>query len=241
MSVNYETRDGVAILTMQTPPVNSLGAATRRGLVEGLGRAIDDDAVKAVVVAGSSRAFSGGADIREFNTPSASQEPTLPTVIAAFERSTKPVVAAIEGVALGGGLELALGMNYRVADKAAKIGLPEVTLGILPGAGGTQRLPRAVGLETATNLILSGALVAAGQLPDRERLVERLIRGSGGDLLHGVRLFDIYRGQPLAPGERSLAYRLLFEAERTLSDEEIESAVADVQAAVVEAGGRIRS
>ena len=180
MSVNYETRDGVAILTMQTPPVNSLGAATRRSLVELLGRAIDDDAVQAVVVTGSARAFSGGADIREFNTPSASQEPTLPTVIAAFERSTKPVVAAIEGLALGGGLELALGMNYRVADKAAKIGLPEVTLGILPGAGGTQRLPRAVGLEAATNMILSGALVAAGKLAST-RLFDLVVDGNAVD------------------------------------------------------------
>jgi 3-hydroxyacyl-CoA dehydrogenase len=166
MSVKYETREGIAVLTLDNPPVNGLGLATRRGLVEALARALDDDQVRAVVVAGGARAFSGGADIREFNTPQAGQEPTLPTVIAAFERSGKPVVAAIEGLALGGGLELALGMNHRVADKRAQIGLPEVKLGLLPGAGGTQRLPRAVGLETALNMIVSGAPVAAGKLAD---------------------------------------------------------------------------
>lgn len=91
MSVKYEVRDGVALLTMHNPPVNGLDAATRRGLVESLARALDDATVKAVVVTGGARAFSGGADIREFNTPQALQEPTLPTVIAAFERSSKPV------------------------------------------------------------------------------------------------------------------------------------------------------
>jgi len=174
MSVKYEIRDGVAILTMENPPVNGLGLSTRRGLVETLARALDDTAVKAVVVTGGTRAFSGGADIREFNTPQAEQEPTLPTVIEAFERSTKPVVAAIEGMALGGGLELALGMNHRVADKRAQIGLPEVKLGILPGAGGTQRFPRAVGLEAAVNMIISGTPIAAGKLAGT-RLLDKVV------------------------------------------------------------------
>ncbi|MEY2115131.1 MULTISPECIES: 3-hydroxyacyl-CoA dehydrogenase NAD-binding domain-containing protein [Rhodanobacter] len=175
MSVKYEVRDGVALLTMHNPPVNGLDAATRRGLVESLARALDDATVKAVVVTGGARAFSGGADIREFNTPQALQEPTLPTVIAAFERSSKPVVAAIEGMALGGGLELALGMNYRVADQQAQIGLPEVKLGILPGAGGTQRFPRAVGLEAAANMIVSGTPVAAGKLGGT-RLFDQVVK-----------------------------------------------------------------
>ena len=174
MSVKYEIRDGVVILTMENPPVNGLGLSTRRGLVETLARALDDAAVKAVVVTGGTRAFSGGADIREFNTPQAEQEPTLPTVIDAFERSTKPVVAAIEGMALGGGLELALGMNHRVADKRAQIGLPEVKLGILPGAGGTQRFPRAVGLEAAVNMIVSGTPIAAGKLAGT-RLLDKVV------------------------------------------------------------------
>lgn len=176
MSVKYEVHEGVALITMQNPPVNGLGLETRRALMESLARAIDEATVTALVVTGSARAFSGGADIREFNTPQASQEPTLPTVIAAFERSPKPVVAAIEGLALGGGLELALGMNYRVADRSAQIGLPEVKLGILPGAGGTQRFPRAVGLEAAANMIVSGDPVLAGRLAGT-RLFDKLVDG----------------------------------------------------------------
>ena len=176
MSVKYETHDGIAVLTLNNPPVNGLGLSSRVGLVEALTNALDDDQVQAIVVTGGERAFSGGADIREFNTPQAGQEPTLPTVIAAFERSTKPVIAAINGMALGGGLELALGMNYRVAHASAQIGLPEVKLGILPGAGGTQRLPRAVGLEAAVNLIVSGAPAAARQLADT-RLFDRVVEG----------------------------------------------------------------
>jgi 3-hydroxyacyl-CoA dehydrogenase len=176
MPVKYETRDGVAILTLDNPPVNGLGVDTRRGLAESLARALDDASVKAIVVSGGPRAFSGGADIREFNKPEAGMEPTLPTVIAAFERSAKPVVAAIEGLALGGGLELALGMNYRVADKRAQIGLPEVKLGLLPGAGGTQRFPRAVGLEAAVHMIASGTPAAAGKLAG-SRLFDRVVEG----------------------------------------------------------------
>ena len=176
MSVKYEVRDGIALLTLESPPVNGLGIATRRGLVESLALALDDASVKAVVVSGGPRAFSGGADIREFDTPQAQQEPTLPTVIAAFEGSGKPVVAAIEGMALGGGLELALGMNHRVADKRAQIGLPEVKLGLLPGAGGTQRFPRAVGLEAAANMIVSGIPVAAGKLA-ATRLFDKVVDG----------------------------------------------------------------
>lgn len=176
MSVKYEARDGVAILTLDNPPVNGLGLATRRGLIESLAQALDDASVKAIVVTGGPRAFSGGADIREFDKPEAGTEPTLPTVISAFERSAKPVVAAIEGLALGGGLELALGMHHRVADKRAQIGLPEVKLGLLPGAGGTQRFPRAVGLEAAVDMIVSGTLVAAGKLA-ATRLFDRVVEG----------------------------------------------------------------
>ena len=176
MSVSYEIHDGIAVLTLANPPVNGLGIATRRGLVESLTKALDDAQVRAIVVTGGERAFSGGADIREFNTPQAEQEPTLPTVIAAFERSSKPVVAAINGLALGGGLELALGTNYRVANGRAQIGLPEVKLGLLPGAGGTQRFPRAVGLEAATNMIVSGTPVAAVLLA-KTRLFDRVVDG----------------------------------------------------------------
>ena len=176
MSVNYKIHESIAVLTLDNPPVNGLGLSTRRGLLESLTKALDDSQVRGIVVTGGKRAFSGGADIREFNTPQAEQEPTLPTVIAAFERSSKPVVAAIEGLALGGGLELAVGMNYRVANARAALGLPEVKLGILPGAGGTQRLPRAVGLEAAVNMIVSGTSVTAAQLANT-RLLDRVVEG----------------------------------------------------------------
>ena len=176
MSVNYKIRESIAVLTLDNPPVNGLGLSTRRGLLESLTKALDDSQVRGIVVTGGRRAFSGGADIREFNTPQAEQEPTLPTVIAAFERSSKPVVAAIDGLALGGGLELALGMNYRAAGSRASLGLPEVKLGILPGAGGTQRLPRAVGLEAAVNMIVSGTSVTAAQLADT-RVLDRVVEG----------------------------------------------------------------
>ncbi|KAB0631841.1 3-hydroxyacyl-CoA dehydrogenase [Burkholderia stagnalis] len=164
MAVDYSTRDGVAVITLNNPPVNGLGLSTRLGLMEGLDRAAQDPAVTAIVLTGAGRAFSGGADITEFNTPKALQEPSLHTVIRAVEASAKPVVAAIHSVAMGGGLELALGAHYRIAAPGAQIALPEVKLGLLPGAGGTQRLPRAVGLEVALNMIVSGAPVPSEQL-----------------------------------------------------------------------------
>ncbi|CAN7338408.1 3-hydroxyacyl-CoA dehydrogenase NAD-binding domain-containing protein [Caballeronia sp. LjRoot31] len=164
MAVDYTTRDGIAVITLNNPPVNGLGFSTRLGLVEGVEKAQADASVSAIVIIGAGKAFSGGADITEFNTPKATQEPTLHTVIKAVEGSTKPVVAAIHSVAMGGGLELALGAHYRVASAGAQIALPEVKLGILPGAGGTQRLPRAVGLETALNMIVSGAPVMSEKL-----------------------------------------------------------------------------
>jgi 3-hydroxyacyl-CoA dehydrogenase len=174
MSVQSEIRDGIAVLILDNPPVNGLGFALRRGLVEALETAQQDPTVRAVVITGDGRSFSGGADIREFNTPQAEREPTLPTVIRAVEASSKPVVMAINGIALGGGLELALGGHYRVAVADAVVGLPEVKLGLLPGAGGTQRLPRAVGLEAALNMIVSGTPIAAAKLAST-RLFDRLV------------------------------------------------------------------
>ncbi|KVN06439.1 3-hydroxyacyl-CoA dehydrogenase NAD-binding domain-containing protein [Burkholderia diffusa] len=164
MAVDYSTRDGVAVITLNNPPVNGLGLSTRQGVMDALDRAAQDPSITAIVLTGAGRAFSGGADITEFNTPKALQEPTLHTVIRAVEASAKPVVAALHSVVMGGGLELALGAHYRVAAPGAQIALPEVKLGLLPGAGGTQRLPRAVGLETALNMIVSGAPVASEQL-----------------------------------------------------------------------------
>ncbi len=164
MSTHYETRGAQALIRLDHPPVNGLGAALRADLLRSLDRALADAQVTAIVVTGSERAFSGGADVKEFNTPNALREPRLPALIAAFEASPKPVIAAIAGVCMGGGLELALGAHYRVAKADAQIALPEVKLGLLPGAGGTQRLPRAVGLETALNMIASGATMPAAKL-----------------------------------------------------------------------------
>lgn len=164
MAVDYSIRDGVAIITLDNPPVNGLGHSTRLGIVEGIQRAGDGANVRTIVLIGAGKAFSGGADITEFNTPKATQEPTLMTVIKAVEGSAKPVVAAIHAVAMGGGLELALGAHYRIAAPGPQIALPEVKLGLLPGVGGTQRLPRAVGLETALNMIVSGTPVPSEKL-----------------------------------------------------------------------------
>ena len=141
---------------MANPPVNGLGLATRQGIVDGLGRANADAAVTSIVITGAGGAFSGGADIKEFGTDKSLQEPNLLSVIAAIENSAKPVVAAMHSVAMGGGLELALGCHYRIAAPGCSIALPEVKLGLIPGAGGTQRLPRVIGVEAALNLIVSG-------------------------------------------------------------------------------------
>ncbi|MBJ6978375.1 MULTISPECIES: 3-hydroxyacyl-CoA dehydrogenase NAD-binding domain-containing protein [unclassified Luteimonas] len=164
MAVTTTLHDGIAVVTFDNPPVNGLGLDVRRGLAEAVEAANADDAIQGVVITGGGRFFSGGADIKEFDTPRAGQAPDLHDVIAVVESSAKPVCVAINGTALGGGLELALGAHYRVALRGVEVGLPEVRIGILPGGGGTQRLPRAVGLETALNMIVSGAPVAAERL-----------------------------------------------------------------------------
>jgi 3-hydroxyacyl-CoA dehydrogenase len=166
MSADYVVNGSVAVITLNNPPVNGLGLATRTAAVEALRRAQADDAVKAIVITGAGKAFSGGADIKEFNSPKALTEPTLHTLIRVVENSEKPTVAAIHTICMGGGLELALGCNYRVAMPGAQIALPEVKLGLLPGAGGTQRLPRVVGLEKAVNMIVSGTFIPSEQLAD---------------------------------------------------------------------------
>jgi 3-hydroxyacyl-CoA dehydrogenase len=162
--LKFEVSDGVAVLTLENPPVNSLGHALRTAVVEGLERANADAAIGAIVLIGSGAGFSGGADIREFGTPKAIAYPNLLNVLREIEDSAKPVIAAIGGVCMGGGLELALACHYRVGVAGAKIALPEVKLGLLPGAGGTQRLPRVLGVEAALNLIVSGTTVASEKL-----------------------------------------------------------------------------
>jgi 3-hydroxyacyl-CoA dehydrogenase len=185
MTAEYKVNGAVAVITLDNPPVNGLGYATRSAIVDGIRKAALDNRVKSVVITGAGRAFSGGADIREFNSPKALAEPTLHTVIDTVERSEKPVVAAIHSVCMGGGLELALGCHYRVASRGAQIALPEVKLGLLPGAGGTQRLPRAVGLEAALDMIVSGAAVPSEQLAGT-RLFDQLV---DGDLMEGAIAF----------------------------------------------------
>jgi 3-hydroxyacyl-CoA dehydrogenase len=190
MTAAYKVHGDVAVITIDNPPVNGLGHATRVGLTKGLEQASADGAVKAIVITGAGRAFSGGADISEFGKPSALAEPNLHSVINAIEASDKPVVAAVHSIAMGGGLELALGCNYRIAAPGANIALPEVKLGILPGAGGTQRLPRVLGVETALNMIVSGE-------PVKSELLAQL---------PGQKLFDKMAASPESLLEEAIAF-----------------------------------
>ena len=164
MSADYAVHGDVAVITLNNPPVNGLGLATRQAFIHGLDQAVADDAVKAIVVTGAGKAFSGGADIKEFGSPKALQEPNLLNLITALENCPKPTVAAIHTVAMGGGLELALGCHYRVAAPGCSVALPEVKLGLIPGAGGTQRLPRVIGVEAALNMIVSGEAIQSEML-----------------------------------------------------------------------------
>ena len=187
MSADYQVHGKVAVITLNNPPVNGLGLATRSAAVEGVRRAEADEAVQAIVITGAGKAFSGGADIREFNSPKALTEPTLHSLIRVVENASKPVVAAIHTVCMGGGLELALGCNYRVALPGAQIALPEVKLGLLPGAGGTQRLPRLLGLETALNMVVSGTPALSEKLADTALFDE--VFPAGTDLLEAAVAF----------------------------------------------------
>ena len=164
MSADYAVHGDVAVITLNNPPVNGLGLASRQAFMQGLDQAIADPAVHAIVVTGAGKAFSGGADIKEFGSPKALQEPNLLNLIVALENCPKPTVAAIHSVAMGGGLELALGCHYRVAAPGTDVALPEVKLGLIPGAGGTQRLPRVIGVEAALNMIVSGEAIKSEML-----------------------------------------------------------------------------
>ena len=186
----YAVRDGIAVITMNNPPVNGLGNALRAGLMEGLKKAEADPGVKGVVVIGSPKAFSGGADIREFNKPR--EKPDLFEVNDQQDAMTKPLVAAIGGFALGGGLELALGCHYRVAAPKAQLGLPEVKLGILPGSGGTQRLPRVIPMAEALRMMTTGNSIPAEKAKELG-LVDEIVNG---DLLEGAIAF-VKKNPPL--------------------------------------------
>jgi len=191
--VNCEILGRIAVLSLDNPPVNSLGHELREALAAHLTSANTDPAVDAVVLIGSPAGFSAGADIREFGTPQAVAYPNLRELIAQVENSEKPVIAAVGSVCMGGGLELALGCHYRVGVAGAKMALPEVKLGLLPGAGGTQRLPRLLGVEAALNLIVSGATVTS-------------------ETLRGTRLFDAFIDGDLLDGAVTFARRVVSEA-----------------------------
>ena len=190
MTAEYQVHGDVAVITLNNPPVNGLGLSTRQAIVDGLEKAENDPAVKAIVLTGAGKAFSGGADIREFGTPKAVQEPNLLSVILRVENTTKPVIAAVHSVCMGGGLELALGAHYRIAAPGCNGALPEVKLGLIPGAGGTQRLPRVLGVEAALNMIVSGEPVKSEMLAQ----------------LPGQKLFDKQAASPESLAEESLAF-----------------------------------
>ena len=190
MSADYKVDGDVAVITLNNPPVNGLGLATRVAVADGLSRAENDPAVKAIIITGAGKAFSGGADIKEFGSPKSLQEPNLLSVILAIENASKPVIAALHSVAMGGGLELALGCHYRIAAPGASIALPEVKLGLIPGAGGTQRLPRVLGVEVALNMIVSGEAQKSELLAS----------------LPGQKLFDKMAASPQALAEEALVF-----------------------------------
>ena len=190
MSADYKVHGDVAVISLNNPPVNGLGLSTRQAIADGVNKAVADAAVKAIVVTGQGKAFSGGADIREFGSPKAIQEPNLLSVISLIENCSKPVVAAVHSVAMGGGLELALGCHYRMAAPGASIALPEVKIGLIPGAGGTQRLPRVLGVEAALNMIVSGEAIKSEMLA----------------MLPGQKLFDQMAASPESLMDEALAF-----------------------------------
>jgi len=192
--VRYEAHGTVGVVTVNNPPVNALSQGVREGIKGGIEAGMADDAVSSIVLACDGRTFIAGADITEFGKPPT--EPGLHEVIGTIESSNKPVVAAIHGTALGGGLETALGCHYRVAVASAKVGLPEVKLGLLPGAGGTQRLPRVVGVPMALTMIAGGAPIGAKKALEAG-LVDEII---DGDLTDGAIEFAkkvVAEGRPL--------------------------------------------
>jgi 3-hydroxyacyl-CoA dehydrogenase len=188
-------RDGeIAVVTVDNPPVNALKYEVRAGLTQALAHARDDDAVSAVVIACAGRTFFAGADITEFGKPP--QAPSLHVVIAAIEAMPKPVVAALHGTALGGGFELALACHFRVAVPGARVGLPEVKLGLLPGAGGTQRLPRLVGPEKALQMIVSAEPIGAAEAR-ADGIVDEIVEGDLAAAAIDFALRVVREGRPL--------------------------------------------
>ena len=189
MTAHYHTHHCVAVITLANPPINSMGHATRQAIATGLDTALADTNVNAIVITGTGNVFTGGADINEFGKPIGMQSPNLHDIIARFEASPKPVISAINGVCMGGGTEISLGCHYRVAARGVMIGLPEVKIGILPGAGGTQRLPRVLqgppGIELALKMIVTGNAVKSEVLAEGGA-IDKVI---DGDFMAGVLAF----------------------------------------------------
>ncbi|MGE3868460.1 MAG: 3-hydroxyacyl-CoA dehydrogenase NAD-binding domain-containing protein [Pseudorhodoplanes sp.] len=203
-------RDGeIAVITVDNPPVNALSQAVRTGLIEAFSEARDDPAVKAIVLTAAGRTFVAGADITEFDKPVSG--PTLVEVIALVDAIAKPTVAAVHGTPLGGGLELTLGCHFRIAAAGTRLGLPEIKLGLMPGAGGTQRLPRLIGMEKAAAMILSGDPV-----PAKEALALGLID-------------EIFEGDPAAAGI-AFARKILAEKRALASVSQREGKLAPLRA-----------
>jgi len=182
--VGVKIDGGIAVITVDHPPVNALSTRVRSGLLEAFRTAAAAATVEGILLVGAGRTFISGADIREFDKPL--QPPALGEVIKEIEACPKPVVAAIHGVALGGGLEVALGCHFRLAARDARLGLPEVKLGLLPGAGGTQRLPRVVGPELAVRMIAGGEPISAIKA-----------------LQHGL-VDEVFEGDPVEVGKEFL-------------------------------------
>ncbi len=178
--VSRQDQNGIAIITIDNPPVNALSQAVRSGILDNVEAASSDDNIDTILLICAGRTFIAGADITEFGKPP--MDPGLPEVVNRIEASPKPLVAAIHGTALGGGLEIALGCHYRVALGSARVGTPEVNLGLLPGAGGTQRLPRLTDLNTALQMVAGGKPVPAIKACE-EGIIDKIIVG---DFLEGA-------------------------------------------------------
>src|SRR5580692_5780222 len=174
MQGRFEKRGDVGIIWVNNPPVNAISVGVRTAIIDGVAKLAQDAEIKVGVLACEGRTFMAGADITEFGKPPLA--PGLHEALRSLENSAKPIVAAIFGTALGGGLEVALACHYRVAVATAKVGLPEVKLGILPGAGGTQRLPRLVGIEIALDMIISGEPIGALQAA-KAGVIDKIIDG----------------------------------------------------------------
>ena len=159
IAASIENRENLSIISIKNPPVNALSHSVRFGIMEKINQAESNEKIQAIIITGDEKTFSAGADIKEFNKPRL--KPSLPIVCNAIENLSKPVIAAIKGFALGGGFEIILSAHYRTAHKSAKFGLPEVNIGLMPGAGGTQRLPRLCGAEASLDIICSGKQITS--------------------------------------------------------------------------------